>query len=65
MPSREPVVGDDYLGLAVEAARTKAEMAGWRVRTYSEGAVLSADRRSGRLNLRSDVNGVVVEARVF
>lgn len=65
MPEREPVVEDDYLGLSVEAARTQAEQAGWRVRIYAEGSVLTADRRSDRLNLKSDATGVVVEAQVF
>ena len=55
----------EYVGLAAATATAKAKAAGWRVRTYTRGSLLTMDHRTDRLNLELDDDGVVVDARVF
>jgi hypothetical protein len=65
MADREPIVEPDFLGLSAEAATVKAEHAGWSARAYTKDSVLTADRRTDRVNFELDDRGVVVSARVF
>jgi hypothetical protein len=65
MDETRPVDPGEYVGLPEDAATAKAEAAGWRVRAYATGSMLTMDHRTDRLNLELDDEGVVIDARVF
>jgi hypothetical protein len=54
---------DELVGRTLDQATQEAEVAGWRVRAYTPGAMLTMDFREDRLNLEHE-DGVVRRAWV-
>jgi hypothetical protein len=52
---------DELVGKALDEATAEAEAAGWRVRAYESGAMLTMDFREDRMNLEHE-DGVVRRA---
>lgn len=54
---------EEFVGKALDEATREAEAAGWQVRAYSPGGVLTMDFREDRMNLEHQ-DGVVLRAWV-